>query len=74
MLFFLMCSALCCHFSEVYIFPSSALLHFLLGLIVFLVVIFTLIIKEDWLLAFIVAKMHGSMEEMNDIEEKTKIE
>ena len=53
----LLCSGIVCQLSERYIYPWSALLHLVLGAVVFLLTAAVIVTKEEFILAFIVTKV-----------------
>jgi len=56
MLYILLCSGTCCQLSEQYIYAWSPAVHFLLGALLFFVVVASVVIKEDFILSFLVEK------------------
>lgn len=55
-LLFLICAFICCQASEMYLYPSFAIIHFVLGAIVFLLTLITILVQEEFMLAFVVNK------------------
>jgi len=55
-LFLLLSSGLCCQLSEIYLYPWSRLAHFLLGAALFSLSAAAVVLKEDFMLSFIVEK------------------
>jgi len=52
----IVCSGTCCQMSEQFLYFWSPAVHFVLGTVLFLVTLFAVIIKEEFILAFIVSK------------------
>merc|ERR1719309_1523124 len=75
-LFLLLSGGLTCQLSEIYIYPWSALVHFAIGVVVGLMVVIAVVVKEEYVLAFIVGKVKGIMEKQSGDEfmEKTNFE
>jgi len=55
-LFIILTSSTCCQLSEQYLYQWSPLLHFIIGAALFLLVSVSVVVKEDFILAFIVQK------------------
>jgi len=53
---FLLCAFICCQASELYIYPSFAMIHFVLGAIVFLLTLIFILMQEEFMLIFVVNK------------------
>ena len=50
-------SGITCYLSEIYIYTASRVIHFIIGAILFVVVVLSIIIKEDYVLIFIKEKV-----------------
>ena len=76
----LISGAVCCQLSELYIYPASPSTHLAIGLVVGIILLLSVIVKEDFILAFIAGKFR-TKEKVDDeedddddgtFEEKTK--
>ena len=73
LLFTIISGIVCCQLSEVYFYQWSPMIHFSIGAIVFVILISSIIIKEDFILAFLVEKFakKNVEEEETALEEET---
>ena len=73
--------AVCCQLSEIYLYPASPATHLAIGVVVGIILLLSVIVKEDFILAFLVSKFRTKEkvdDEKNDddeaLEEKTKVD
>ena len=52
----LMSGAVCCQLSEIYLYPASPATHLAIGVVVGIILLLSVIVKEDFILAFLVGK------------------
>ena len=79
LMFALISGAVCCQLSEIYLFPASPASHLAIGVVVGIILLLSIIVKEDFILAFLVGKFR-TKEKVDDeksdddesLEEKTK--
>jgi len=64
---------LCCQLSELYLYPTSPTTHLAIGVIVGVILVLGVIVKEDFILAFIVAKIKGKKEKLEGDEEEDEV-
>jgi len=64
---------LCCHLSELYLYPTSPATHLAIGVTVGVILVLGVIVKEDFILAFIVAKIKGKKEKDEADEEGDEV-
>ena len=65
-LFLLLSAGVTCFLSEIYLYSWSAVVHLLLGGVIFLMVLVAIVIKEDYIIMFIkekITKKFGPQEE-----------
>ena len=75
----LISGAVCCQLSELYVYPASPSTHLAIGVVVGVILLLSVIVKEDFILAFLVGKFR-TKEKVDDkedddddtLEEKTK--
>ena len=56
LMFALVSGAVCCQLSEIYLYPASPAIHFAIGVVVGIILLLSVIVKEDFILAFLVGK------------------
>lgn len=56
LMFALVSGAVCCQLSEIYLYPASPVIHFAIGVVVGIILLLSVIVKEDFILAFLVGK------------------
>ena len=56
LMFALVSGAVCCQLSEIYLYPASPIIHFAIGVVVGIILLLSVIVKEDFILAFLVGK------------------
>ena len=79
LMFALISGAVCCQLSEIYLYPASPASHLAIGVVVGIILLLSIIVKEDFILAFLVGKFR-TKEKVDDeksddddaLEEKTK--
>merc|ERR1719189_2885956 len=52
----LISGAVCCQLSEIYLYPAAPVIHFAIGVVVGIILLLSVIVKEDFILAFLVGK------------------
>ena len=52
----LISGAVCCQLSELYVYPASPFTHLAIGVVVGVILLLSVIVKEDFILAFLVGK------------------
>ena len=75
----LISGAVCCQLSEIYLYPASPASHLAIGVVVGIILLLSAVVKEDFILAFLVGKFR-TKEKVDDekkdnddaSEEKTK--
>jgi len=65
-LFLLLSGGVTCQLSEIYIYQWSALVHLMIGVVVGIMVVLAIIVKEDFILAFIVDKIKSLLGKHNE--------
>jgi len=55
----LISGAVCCQLSEIYLYPAAPIAHLSIGLVVGVVLLLSVIVKEDFILAFLVGKFRA---------------
>jgi len=70
-LFLLLSGGVTCQLSEIYIYQWSALAHLVIGVVVGLMVVVAIIVKEDFILAFIVGKAKSVFGKAGDESEES---
>jgi len=63
----LMSGAVCCQLSEIYLYPASPVTHLAIGVVVGIILLLSIIVKEDFILAFLVGKFR-TKEKVDDEE------
>ena len=79
LMFALISGAVCCQLSEIYLYPASPGSHLAIGVVVGIILLLSVIVKEDFILAFLVGKFKtkekvddGESDDNDTLEEKTK--
>ena len=79
LMFALISGAVCCQLSEIYLYPASPISHLAIGVVVGIILLLSIIVKEDFILAFLVGKFrtkekvdHKNDDDDDALEEKPK--
>jgi len=72
-LFLLITGGVTCQLSEIYLYQWSVLVHLAIGVVVGLMVVMAVIVKEDFILAFIVDKYRTGMGKHPEVVEDTNV-
>ena len=64
----LISGAVCCQLSEIHLYPAAPIAHLSIGLVVGVVLLLSVIVKEDFILAFLVGKFR-TKEKVDDKED-----
>ena len=69
----LMSGAMCCQLSEIYLYPAAPIAHLSIGLVVGVVLLLSVIVKEDFILAFLVGKFRAK-DKVDEEEEEDEVQ